>query len=92
MASVIKHFLLVYDHKSDELVRVVEFGEDVEQATEAYAKMEAEYSLDAAVDIVLVGSDSLETVKVTHRNYFTGMGKALISEALGRAQRQLDLA
>ena len=53
--------------------------------------MERKHARDAAMDVVLVGSDSLETVKVTHRNYFSGMGRTLICEALGKAQEQLDL-
>ena len=53
--------------------------------------MERKHARDAAMNVVLVGSDSLETVKVTHRNYFSGMGRTLICEALGKAQEQLDL-
>lgn len=38
-----------------------------------YARLEREH-MDKAdrVEIVLIGSDSLETVKVTHANYFDG--------------------
>jgi hypothetical protein len=38
-----------------------------------YARLEREHLNRAdGVEIVLIGSDSLETVKVTHANYFDG--------------------
>lgn len=76
MSSDLKHFLLTYNRDIDELVDVQEF-EDALLATEAYehAEREARHT-DARIDVVLVGSDSLETVKVTHSNYFTGSARA----------------
>lgn len=80
--SEIKHFLLVFDHRKDKLIDMREFGEDGDKAVAAYSQMEAEHSADPAIDIVLLGSDSLETVKVTHQNYFTGMSRHLMDEAM----------
>ncbi|WP_144628955.1 hypothetical protein [Arthrobacter woluwensis] len=68
--SAIKHFLLVFDHSKNELISNTDFGTDIDKATRAYGEMEKRYRGSYAVDIVLVGSDSIETVKVTHANYF----------------------
>lgn len=68
--SSINHFLLVFDHAKDQLVELEEYGHDSEQAMAEYAAMEKKFRDSHAIDIVLVGSDSLETVKVTHGTYF----------------------
>lgn len=70
--SSINHFLLVFDHVQGKLIEQREFGADAERAMEEYAEREATYRDSNAVDIVLVGSDSIETVKVTHSTYFEG--------------------
>ncbi|GAA4106505.1 hypothetical protein GCM10022249_02320 [Enteractinococcus coprophilus] len=82
MSAAIQHFLLVFDHAKDELIAAQEFGRDVERATEAYSEMEKAYANNNAIDIVLVGSDSLETVKITHANYFAGRARRLMHNAL----------
>ncbi|MBF6098977.1 hypothetical protein IU438_01590 [Nocardia cyriacigeorgica] len=68
-----QHFLLVFDHSKAELVDLQEFGTDTEHAMAVYANMEREH-LDKhdSIEIVLIGSDSLDTVKITHANYFDG--------------------
>jgi len=71
----IQHFLLVFDHSKDKLVQVLPFGSDTAKATEKYGELERKYRDSMAIDIVLVGSDSLDTVRVTHANYFEGMSK-----------------
>ena len=65
--------MLVFDHASAQLVEVIEFENDAEKAMAEYARLEREH-MDKAdqVEIVLIGSDSLDTVKVTHANYFDG--------------------
>ncbi|WP_138417958.1 hypothetical protein [Sinomonas gamaensis] len=85
--SAIKHFLLVFDHAKNELVKNLEFGSDVDGATRCYGEMERKYRDSHAVDIVLVGSDSIETVKVTHSNYFVNGSRELVRNAMsiGRA-------
>ncbi|MDO5494233.1 MAG: hypothetical protein Q4G64_00800 [bacterium] len=83
--SEIRHFLLVFDHKIDKLIDQRDFNTNLEAATEAYAEAEAKYRDDPLKDIVLVGSDSIETVRVTHSTYFDGMGRSLIEKALARA-------
>jgi hypothetical protein len=79
--AVIQHFLLVFDHRKSELVCSLEYGSDSHAAVEAYSDMEKKYQGDDMMDIVLIGSDSLETVKLTHANYFDGtvaMSKYLV--------------
>lgn len=68
----INHFLLVFDHAAGELVGLEEFGSNGDAAVSAYAEKEREYRDRKMVEIVLIGSDSLETVKLTHANYFDG--------------------
>jgi hypothetical protein len=75
MASDIRHFLLVFDHDQAKLVDLQEFGTDSEAAVAAYAAKEREIGdlgEESALEIVLIGSDSLETVRLTHANYFDG--------------------
>jgi GMP synthase-like glutamine amidotransferase len=68
----IKHFLLVFDHEQGQLIEEKHFQENAEQALEAYAAKEKEHREDRMIEIVLIGSDSIETVKLTHANYYDG--------------------
>ena len=72
MSTQIKHFLLVFDHAAGRLVEERNFGSDSDGAVAAYAETETKYQDRKDVEIVLVGSDSIETVKFTHANYFDG--------------------
>ena len=68
----IQHFLLVFDHEEGKLVELQEFGTDGDAAVAAYAAKEEELSGQSRTEIVLIGSDSLQTVELTHANYFDG--------------------
>ncbi|BBY76585.1 hypothetical protein MPRF_34840 [Mycolicibacterium parafortuitum] len=75
MSATLKHFLLVFDHDRAELKDMREFGTDTKAAMAEYARLEREHLSEKGADsieIVLIGSDSLDTVKVTHANYFDG--------------------
>ena len=75
--SDIKNFLLVFDRKQGRLVQQDDFGADIDTAIAEYQRLEREHRDDPTYDIVLVGSDSIETVKVTHASYFrTGIESA----------------
>lgn len=79
--SPIKHFLLVFDHDKGRLVDRQDFGVDSREALAAYAAKEAEYWEQPRIEVVLVGSDSIETVRRTHANYFEetpGLSKYLV--------------
>lgn len=81
MSSSIRHFLLTFDHARDELTDVEDFGDDIHAATSRYEDLEEQYRDSRMIDIVLVGSDSIETVKVTHSTYFNGFQNASLDES-----------
>ncbi|QGG96742.1 hypothetical protein [Actinomarinicola tropica] len=72
MTDRIQHFLLVFDHQAGSLIQTREYGEDADAAIAAYAATEAEFGDRKDIEVVLIGSDSFETVKRTHANYFDG--------------------
>lgn len=72
MSQRIQHFLIVFDHGEGKLLEDRAFGEDADAAIAAYAEKEHEFAGRDLIEIVLIGSDSLETVKLTHANYFDG--------------------
>ncbi len=69
---VIKRFLLVFDHEKGKLLETRDSGSDSHGAVRAYAEMEKECEANPALEVVLTGSDSYETVEVTHANCFDG--------------------
>lgn len=80
MSDSLKHFLLVFDHAQGALRREQHF-DDVSEAIAAYEAAEAEFDATSMVEVVLIGSDSIETVRETHANYFDGtaaLAKALV--------------
>jgi hypothetical protein len=68
----IHHFLLVFDHAAGRLISMQEFGTDGKSALAAYAETELACRDRDLIEIVLIGSDSYDTVKLTHANYFDG--------------------
>lgn len=70
--SEIHHFLLVFDHAKASLITERDFGSDSQAALAAYAQCEREHHDNNLIEIVLIGSDSIETVRLTHANYFDG--------------------
>ena len=73
------HFLLVYDLKQHRLVDVKTFT-DANEATAAYGRAELAHLDDRDTEIVLVGSDSIETVKKTHGHYFSADAQITLPE------------
>lgn len=65
----IKHFLVMYDVSRD-AAKVEEFGTDYEAALAAYDEREREYRDRNGVVVVLLGADSIDTIKKTHSCYF----------------------
>lgn len=76
----IQQFLLIYDRNHDKLISHQCFGQDSDAAATAYRAAEIEYSDHPEMDIVLVGADSLETVRITHSTYFPGATTRLLEE------------
>ena len=76
LPNQIKQFLLIRDVRCGQL-EVQEFGTDRDGALAAYEAAEAEHRGDENWNIVLVGSDSLETVQKTHASYFGNASRDL---------------
>lgn len=65
-----RHFLLIFDTTAQTVISQLEFAEaDTAQATAAYEAAEEAHRNDP-VEIVLLGADSLETIRRTHGHYF----------------------
>ena len=62
-------FLITYDHDARKQISLEEFR-NTAQALKAYGEREEEYEGNPRVEVVLLGADSLEAIKVTHSNYF----------------------
>lgn len=71
----LQHFLLVYDLGAQRLIEQQEFG-DGDEAAAAYAVLERQYKGRNDLEIVLVGADSIETIKRTHAHYFDAVEAA----------------
>ncbi len=71
------HFLLVYDLRQRRLLRAERYS-DADEAAVAYGQAEREHLKDRGVEIVLVGADSLETIKSTHGHYFANGEPTLV--------------
>jgi len=69
------HFLLVYDRAQQRLVVQRPFT-DSGEAVAAYEEMERRHRDARDMEIVLVGADSIETVMLTHGNYFDAIPSA----------------
>jgi vacuolar-type H+-ATPase subunit F/Vma7 len=65
----LQHYLLVYDLDAQRLVAQKQF-EDGDEAARAYAELERQYQGREDLEIVLVGADSIETIRQTHAHYF----------------------
>lgn len=65
-----RHFLLIYDVDQERLVAPPRGCRRASDALAAYAAAEEKYRNDPAMQVVLVASDSIETVMVTHGNFF----------------------
>lgn len=70
--SKVMHFLLVFDHDKRALIDTIVFDDGDDVALAAYAEYEERYQDTPRVEVVLIGSDSLDTVRMTHANYFAG--------------------
>lgn len=68
----LRHFLLVFDHRLGRLVGPPREFRNADEAITAYSQTERMYEKDESMEIVLIGSDSLDTIRETHANYFDG--------------------
>lgn len=75
------HFLLVYSHKEHKLLTQEEYT-DSGLATKAYAEAEKSHVGSDDYEIVLIGSDSIQTIMKTHGHYFRHDSHSAFSEFL----------
>lgn len=64
------YFILIYDRAKRALAETIQYGTKSRHAVDDYSKLEHKYEDDHNMEVVLIGSDSLETVRRTHANYF----------------------
>ena len=69
-------FLIVSDHDARKQISLEEFR-NTAQAVEAYNEREEQYRDNRRLEVVLLGADSIEAIKVTHSNYFEDTADAL---------------
>jgi hypothetical protein len=74
-------YLLVYNIELGRLVECHDYTDSAE-AVARYAELEREYAGQGKFEIVLVGADSLETIKRTHGQYFASDADAVASPYL----------
>jgi hypothetical protein len=66
-----KRFLVVCDTQASTEPTVIEFGPgEGTKAMDAYEELERLYRGKSWIHVVLLGADSIETIKVTHGNYW----------------------
>lgn len=66
-----KHFLLVFDQRQQLTQAIYEY-DDAPAATTAYDDIESIWSDDPHMEVVLLGADSVDTLRATHGHYFGG--------------------
>lgn len=86
----INHFLVIYDIPNG-LAHVDSFERDYEAALAAYAEAEETHRLDGSVEVVLLGSDSIETLQRTHSSYFE-LAEKHVDRLVGRDLAELGLS
>lgn len=69
-------FLITFDHDARKQLSLEKFS-DTAQALEAYGEREEQYRGNPRVEVVLLGAESVDAIKVTHSNYFDDTVDAL---------------
>jgi hypothetical protein len=73
------HFLILYDVSNQELVSALDLGTNGAAAAATYADKEKELHDRHDLEIVLIGADSLDTIRQTHPHYFDATGADFFS-------------
>jgi predicted metal-dependent HD superfamily phosphohydrolase len=68
----LSQFLIVFYHEQGALHQDVAVFADAAEALRAYDAAERHFTEHEHIELVLIGSDSLDTVRRTHANYFDG--------------------
>ena len=69
-------FLITFDHDARKQISLEEFR-NTDKALKAYGEREEQYRDNPRVEVVLLGAESIEAIKVTHSNYFEDTADAL---------------
>jgi hypothetical protein len=72
----LKHFLVVFDVRRAH-AEVEEFDSDYDAAIQAYDERESQFRDHPDIEVVLLSSDSIESVYRTHGSYFEGSDRHL---------------
>jgi hypothetical protein len=72
----VKHFLVVYDRPTQDLVRFIEFASS-HQALAARFEAEREFETEPQVEIVVLSASSEGIVRRTHARYFETLTELL---------------
>lgn len=76
-----RYFILIYDVPRREL-EVHEFEHDYSAAAEAYTDFERHHRDAPGMEVLLVGADSIDTIKTTHSHYFAERADDLFQQFL----------
>ena len=79
-------FLLTFDHDTGKLIGLKKFR-NIAQALKAYSEREEQYRNNSRVEVVLLGADSIDAIKVTHSNYFEDTAFVDLVARLGLLER-----
>jgi hypothetical protein len=85
----IQHFLVIYDIRAAK-AELIPYETDYEAALDAYNKAEEEHRKDPNTEVVLLGSDSVETLERTHSSYFE-LSERHIDQIVARELAELGL-
>jgi hypothetical protein len=78
----LRHFLLIYDVANRTLMEAVDVGGNARKAADTYSEYEERYRGRDGFEIVLIGADSLDTIRVTHSHYFRHADEDVLAELL----------
>ena len=70
--TVLSQFLLVFNHQQAALHQDIAVFADAADALRAYDAADRHFAEQEHIEVVLLGSDSLDTVRRTHANHFDG--------------------
>ena len=85
--ATLKHFLLVFDPATGREARVDVF-EHAGPALDAYRDAERRFRGQQGIQVVLIGADSLATIRRTHSNYFDDTSIQGVKTALRQRSRR----
>jgi hypothetical protein len=69
----VKQFVIVFDRPRGKILEMIAFGDtERDLALKELFEREERHREETDVEVVMLGSDSVETLKTTHARYFKG--------------------